>query len=204
MIRVLITDDHELVRMGLAALFDAQSDIKTVGEAVDGAEAVRLVPKLKPDVVVMDIMMPKMNGIAATMEISRSCPQTKVLCLTTSTSAEEHRQALEAGASGIVTKCDNNAMLLAAIRAIAAGSTYVSPESQGLMNRDQSDVQFTGRQLEIITLVAQGLTTKEIAERIGLGIESVRDHLNAAYRKLGASNRAEAVAIALRKRLLKT
>lgn len=202
-IKVLIADDHALLRMGLSVLFDAQPDIETVGEAADGAEAVRKAKTLKPDIVVMDIMMPEANGIEATRQICAESPQTKVLCLTTSTSVNEHRQAMDAGAAGLVTKGDDNEMLLAAIRQIAAGGTYVSPESQGLMEHTKSDVQFTARQLEIMTMVAQGLRTKEIATCLGLSGESVRDHLDAAYRKLGATNRAEAVAIALRKHLLK-
>ena len=202
-IRVLIADDHALLRMGLAALFDAQPDIETAGEATDGADAVNKVKELRPDVVVMDLMMPGTDGITATEELSRSMPQTKVLCLTTSTSADEHRRALAAGAAGIVTKGDDNAILLSATRAVAAGGNYVSPESRNLTSATPSDVVLTDRQHEVLTLVAQGLRTKEIANRLGLSAESVRDHIDATYRKLGASNRAEAVAIALRKHLLK-
>ena len=202
-LRILLADDHMVVRMGLSALIDKQSDMIVVGEATDGTDAVNKVKELRPDVVVMDLMMPGTDGITATEELSRSMPQTKVLCLTTSTSADEHRRALAAGAAGIVTKGDDNAILLSAIRAVAAGGTYVSPESRNLTSAAAADIVLTDRQHEVLTLVAQGLRTKEIANRLGLSAESVRDHSDATYRKLGASNRAEAVAIALRKRLLK-
>jgi len=202
MIRVLVADDHALMRMGLVFLFDAQPDIETTGEACDGADAVQKVRQLKPDVVVMDIMMPGLNGVEATARICRESPQTKVLCLTTSTSADEHRKALEAGAAGIVTKGDDNATILRAIRTIAAGGTFVSQESESLM-ADNPAAGLTARQLEILSLLAKGLRTKEIALRLGRSPETVRDRIDAACRKLGVSNRAEAVAVALHQKLIK-
>ena len=203
MIKVLIADDHALMRMGLRALIETQPDIEVVGEATDGAEAVRKAKRLLPDVVIMDILMPESDGIEATRQLCESLPETKVLILTTSTSSDELNQALQAGASGAVLKSEANKRLLAAIRAVAKGGMDVSSEVTTIIDNDPPVSELTPRQAEILAEMARGLTNKEIATVLSCSPESVKDRVNIICTKLGAANRSEAIAIAMRKHLLK-
>ena len=202
-IRVLVADDHALVRMGLVALLETEDDIQVVGEADDGAVAVQKALKLKPDVVIMDLMMPVLDGIAATAELQRCSPKTKVLILTTTTVTEDIVRAIKAGASGAVAKSSDNAWLIDAIRKVADGKRVVAPEIEKLLAEDPPVSALTGRQTEILEAVTRGLTNADIALQLGISPESVKDHLNAIFSKLGAANRAEAATIAMRKHLLK-
>ncbi len=203
MIKVLIADDHALMRMGLRALIETQPDIEVVGEATDGAEAVRKAKRLLPDVVIMDILMPESDGIEATRQLCESLPETKVLILTTSTSSDELNQALQSGASGAVLKSEANKRLLAAIRAVAKGEMDVSSEVTTIIDNDPPVSELTPRQAEILAEMARGLTNKEIATVLSCSPESVKDRVNIICTKLGAANRSEAIAIAMRKHLLK-
>ena len=203
-IRVLIADDHAIVRMGLSALLDAEDDIEVVGEADDGKAAVRTVLKLQPDVVVLDLMMPVMDGIAATREIKTTLPSVKVLILTTSTVSDDLAHAIDAGADGAITKSTANAKLLSAIRTVAAGRKFISPEVARLIATDPPAPSLTDRQRDILDGLTRGLTNAEIANQLGIALDSVKEHINVVFSKLGAANRTEAVAIALRKQLLKT
>ena len=203
MIKILITDDHAIVRMGLVALFDTQPDFQTVGEAADGKEAVAKTAKLHPDVVLMDIMMPNLGGIDATAKICAKYPETKVLCLTTSTSPDEHYQALEAGAMGIITKSDDKQLLVEAIRKVAADEKFISSISEGIMAGGIHTCKLTDRQAEILTLVAKGMTNKQIATQLGCHIDTIQEHITAARKKLGACCRADAAIIAMKHHLLK-
>ena len=203
-IKVLIADDHAIVRMGLSALLDAEDDIEVVGEADDGKAAVKAVLKLQPDVVVLDLMMPVMDGIAATREIKLKLPAVKVLILTTSTVSDDLAHAIDAGADGAITKSTANAKLLSAIRTVAAGRKFISPEVARLIATDPPAPSLTDRQRDILDGLARGLTNAEIANQLGIATDSVKEHINVVFSKLGAANRAEAVAIALRKQLLKT
>ena len=202
-ITVLIADDHAIVRMGLVALLESDDAIRVVGEADGGTSAVRKALRLKPDVVVMDLLMPEGDGIAATREIKSANPATKVLILTTSTVSDDLARALQAGADGIVTKATANAKLLAAIRAVAAGRRVVPPDVAELIASDPPVPELTERQLTILDSITRGLTSADIAKQLDIREDSVREHLNAIYGKLGAANRAEAIATALRKHLLK-
>ena len=203
-IKVLIADDHAIVRMGLSALLDAEDDIEVVGEADDGKAAVRAVLKLQPDVVVLDLMMPVMDGIAATREIKSALPSAKVLILTTSTVSDDLAHAIDAGADGAITKSTANAKLLSAIRTVAAGRKFISPEVARLIATDPPAPTLTDRQLDILDGLARGLTNAEIANQLGIATDSVKEHINVVFGKLGAANRAEATLIATRKHLLKT
>jgi len=202
-IKVLVADDHALMRMGLKSLLETQPDIETVGEASDGGEAVRKAKKLRPDVVIMDIMMPGVDGIAATREIAEALPGVKVLILTTSTSSDELNQALQSGAAGAVLKSEANRRLLAAIRAVAKGEHAISDEVRTMIDDDPPAAGLTPRQLEILQEMVRGLTNKEIAVVLNCSPESVKDRIAAICAKLGATNRSEAIAIAMRKHLLK-
>ena len=200
---VLIADDHAIVRTGLTTLLETVDGIKVVGEADDGAAAVKKTLKLRPDIVIMDLMMPVMDGITAIREIKAKLPQTKVLILTTSTVSDDLAKALEAGAEGAVTKATANAKLITALRAISAGKRWISPEISELIEQDPPAPSLTPRQGEILDCVTRGLTNKDIARLLGISERMVEEHIEALFQKIGAANRAEAVAIALRKHLLK-
>ena len=202
-IRVLIADDHAIVRMGLASLLGTSKEIEVVGEAFDGADAVRKVAKLQPDVVVMDIMMPRKDGIAATAEIREKAPETKVLLLTTFNSSENIDKALKAGASGAALKSTNNGELIRTVLAVAQGKTVLTPEVERLLADDPPLPDLSPRQIEILESIARGLTNKEIAAQLEISLESVKSHIKIILEKLGAASRAEAASIAQRKRLLK-
>ena len=202
-IKLLIADDHAIVRTGLVALLESSGGITVVGEADDGDAAVRMARKCHPDIVVMDILMPGKNGIAATAEIKEKLPETKVLILTTSTVSDDLSAALSAGADGAVTKSTANTTLLAAVRSVAAGNRYVSPEISKMIANDPPVPELTDRQRVILEAMSQGKGNKEIAAELGIQTDSVRQHVIAILAKLGAAKRTEAVATALRKHLLK-
>lgn len=200
---VLIADDHAIVRMGLAALLEPESGIRVIGEADDGDVAIRKAMRNKPDIVIMDIMMPVRDGISATQEIKSRLPHTRVLILTTSTVSDDLSRTLEAGADGAITKSNANAQLLTAIRAIAAGKRWVSPEIEKQIATDPPVQKLTERQEQVLSSIVRGLTNADIAHQLGIREDSVKEHLNLIFSKIGAANRAEAVAIALRRHLLR-
>ena len=202
-IKLLIADDHAIVRYGLNSLFSATKDISVVGQAKNGEEAVRLALSEKPDIVIMDLVMPKMDGAEATAEIKAKSPETKVILLTSFGSYEGVRRALEAGAEGAILKTAEDETLVPTIRRIFKGEKVFSPDIQSQMAENPPLAQLTQRQLEILEGVARGLSNTEIAKLQGVSMPMVRDQLNVIFHKLGAANRAEAVAIAMRKHLLK-
>ena len=201
-IKILIADDHALMRMGLKALLETQPDIETIGEASDGSEAVRKARKLQPDVIIMDILMPGTDGIEATRQITEALPDVKVLILTTSTSSDDLNRAIQAGAAGAVLKSEANKRLLSAIRAVAKGASAISSEVRTMIDDDPPAAELTPRQMEILGEMARGLTNKEIAAALSCSPESVKDRINSICTKLDAANRSEAISIALRKHLL--
>ena len=202
-IKVLVADDHAIVRMGLVALLATEQDIEIVGEAEDGREAVKKAVTTKPDVVIMDIMMPILDGIAATAEIIKRAPGVKVLILTTSSSSDDYSRALAAGAHGIVVKRAANMELLSALRTVASEKKVVSSEARRLMQEDPPIPKLTDRQLGIIHSMMRGLTNREIATQFNITPNCVKAHIKRVCNKIGAANRTEAVAIAMRKHLLK-
>ena len=202
-IRVLIADDHEIMRMGLASLLETDELISVVGEAADGEEAVRKAQKLRPDVVVMDLMMPVKDGSEATQEIKAALPETRILLLTTFGTADGIAHAIEAGAEGALLKSTTNSNIIKAIRALADGKQFISSEVKELLTKDPPVPELTERQRLILASITEGLTNLAIADRLGISEDGVKRHVNAIMVKLGADSRAEAVAIALRKHLLK-
>lgn len=202
-IKVLVADDHAIVRMGLVALLATEQDIEIVGEAEDGREAVKKTVTTKPDVVIMDIMMPILDGIAATAEIIKRAPGVKVLILTTSSSSDDYSRALAAGAHGIVVKRAANMELLSALRSVASEKKVISSEARRLMQEDPPIPKLTDRQLGIIHSMMRGLTNREIATQFNITPNCVKAHIKRVCNKIGAANRTEAVAIAMRKHLLK-
>ena len=202
-IRILVADDHAIVRMGLVALLATEPDIEVVGEAEDGREAVKRAATTRPDVVIMDIMMPIMDGIAATAEIVKRLPDVKVLILTTSSSSDDYSRSLAAGAQGLVVKRAANMELLSSSRKVAAEKKVISPEARRLMQEDPPTPKLTERQLGIIHSMMRGLTNREIAVQFNITPNCVKAHIKRVCNKIGAANRTEAVAIAMRKHLLK-
>ncbi len=202
-LRILLADDHSIVRMGISALLQYEKDLSVVGEAEDGKEAVALAKKHKPDVVLMDLMMPCMDGVESTRLIRQTSPSTKVLILTTFGTSADVSRAIAAGASGAIVKDISKEDLVDAIRKVAAGETVFSAEIEQTVKEEPAVPNFTQRQLEILHSVTRGLTNAEIAKQYGISTDGVKQHVMAIFKKLGAANRSEAVAIAMRRQLLK-
>jgi two-component system response regulator NreC len=204
-IRILLADDHAVLRAGLKALLAAQPDLEVVGEAADGAQAVRLVRELTPDVVVMDIGMPGVGGIDATARIKREHPATKLLILSMHDDQGYLRQALRAGASGYVLKKAADTELLAAIRAAARGEVFLDPAMAGGLVEEVvaprpargGPALLSDREREVLRLLARGHTNQQVADRLCIGIKSVETYKARLMDKLGLRGRTELVRYAL-------
>ena len=202
-LKILIADDHAIVRFGLASLIDACPDMEVVGQAQNGEEAVRLALGTHPDIIVMDLVMPKLDGAQAAIEILAKLPGTKILLLTSYGSFEGIASALKAGVSGAVLKTTGDEEIISILRKIAAGQSFISPEIQREISSSKTISALTERQLTVLDALAHGLTNPDIAGLLGISEKMARDHVSVILSKLGAANRTEAVAIALRKHLLK-
>ena len=202
-VSVLLVDDHALIRRGLTDLIRYESDLNVAGEASNGQEAVEAARKLNPDIIVMDIMMPEMDGVEATRRIKAERPDSRILILTTFGTSADVARAMAAGASGAIMKDAETDDQLAAIRAVAAGGKAFSPGIEKALNELQPTPDLTDRQLLILESVTRGLTNRDIATMLGISADAVKQHLAAIFSKLGAANRSEAISIALRKHLLK-
>ena len=202
-IRVLIADDHAIVRHGLCALLGTERGIEVVGEAKDGNEAVARTKQLAPDVVIMDIVMPRKDGVEATVEIRAAVPSAKIVVLTSFGTSDKISRAIEAGATGALMKTAEDRELLSAIRTVANGGRVISPAVRKLISTDPPAPELTPRQLEILQAMARGLTNKDIAKMFSIRTDGVNEHVLAILAKLGAANRTEAVATAIRKQLIR-
>lgn len=201
-VRVLIADDHTVVRIGLTALIESQPDLEVVGDADNGVAAVREAVRLQPDVVVMDLMMPRMDGVEATAELRRKVPAAKVVILTSYSTADGIAHAIDAGAVGALTKTADDSSLLSAIRIVAGGGRFISPRIARMLQESPPVPTLTGKQREILESMARGLSNIDIARQLDISPTVVREHITTILEKIGAANRTEAVAIALRKQLL--
>jgi NarL family two-component system response regulator LiaR len=200
-IRVLIVDDHQMVREGLKVLLSTYADIEVVGEAANGLEALDQCRLVAPDVVLMDVQMPVMDGPAATAEIGLICPDVRVIALTSFIDQESVEKALDAGAIGYLLKDARPEALTQAIRdAVDGRGTIDSSVARVLMDRRQDAVgaDLTPREREVLALLAGGLSNREIAERLTLSVGTVRLHVSNILAKLGAPNRTTAAAIAMK------
>jgi DNA-binding NarL/FixJ family response regulator len=211
-IRVLLADDHRILREGIRALIDDQEDMQVVGEAEDGLETVKKVAKLQPDVVVMDIAMPLLNGLEATRQIRRDFPQVKVLILTMHDNEEYIRQVLAAGALGYVLKDAAARDLLGAIRTVNQGEAVLSPAITRLVIEDYlrwGDIRpedttdgLTAREREVLQLIAEGYTNKEIAGIMSLSVKTVQSHRTNLMNKLDLHDRGELIKYAIQKKII--
>lgn len=202
-IGVLIVDDHAILRMGLASLLRGKGDIEVIGDAPSGEVAVRKVQKLKPDVIIMDLMMPGMDGTEATRRIISNQSDAKILILTTFGTADGIAHALQAGARGAVLKSTDFSDLVDAIRTVAHGKEYISADIKEIIAAEPPIPPLSARQSEILESIIKGLTNKEIAYNLGISLPVVKEHVSGLFAKIGATNRSEAAAIALRRHLLK-
>lgn len=210
-IRVLLADDHAVLRAGIRALLDMQADIEVVGEAGDGYQAVARVRALQPDIVLMDVGMPGLDGMAATRQIKADYPNTRVLILTQHENKEYVLPALKIGASGYVLKRAEGDELLTAIRAVYAGGTFLDPAIAGVVasniRREPDDVadpleSLSSREREVLVLLAQGQTYQQIAETLFISPKTVDFHRANILRKLGLSSRADLTKYALQRGLI--
>jgi len=207
-IRVLVVDDHPVVRSGLSGMLSVTEDIAVVGEAGDGQEALALVESTSPDVVLMDLRMPRMDGVAATGAIVSSYPSTRVLVLTTYDTDSEILHAVEAGAAGYLLKDTPHADLLNGIRAAARGETVLAPPvAARLMSRLRTPAppaaaQPSPRELEVLAAVARGLSNAEIGRELFIGEATVKTHLQRLFAKLDVDDRTRAVTVAIERGLL--
>jgi len=205
-LRILLADDHETVREGLKAILNAQSDMEVVSEATDGEAAVEQATRLNPDVVVMDVSMPRMNGLKATEHLRVCCPTAKVLTLTRHSDDRSLQQLLRAGVSGYVSKQSRAIELLQAIRAVAAGAKYLdSTMANRVINefgrRTQtvasSLAELTAREEQVLRLVAWGYSNKEIAAQLDVSVKTIETHKAKAMQRLGLQSRIDIVRFAL-------
>jgi DNA-binding NarL/FixJ family response regulator len=201
-IRVLVVDDHPVVRSGLVGLLGSEPDLEVVGEAGDGRQGVELAAALTPDVVLMDLRMPVLDGASATAEIT-AAGTARVLVLTTYDTDGDILRAVEAGATGYLLKDTPRDQLLAAVRAAARGETVLAPPlAAKLMRQVRGGDQLTPRELEVLALVAQGKSNPEVARELFIGEATVKSHLLHVFDKLGVSDRTAAVTRALERGLL--
>ena len=202
-ITLLLVDDHAVMRMGLASLLETCKDVEVIGDTGDGESAIRKALKLRPDVVIMDLMMPEMDGVETTRRLLAKWPEANVLVLTTFATSDGISHALEAGAKGAVLKNADLKGLLAAIHDVAEGKRHCSAEIEQIMTDDPPVPELSIRQQEILNSIVRGLSNPDIARQLGISLPMVKEHLTSLFAKLGVANRTEAVALALRKQLLK-
>ena len=205
-IRLLIVDDHPVVRDGLRGMLESQLDFEVAGEAGDGDEAVQQVEALKPDIVLMDLRMPVMDGVTALGEIKANDPEVQVLVLTTYDSDADILPAIEAGAVGYLLKDSSREELYEGIRAAARGETVLAPAVAARLvgrMRAPAEEQLSSREVEVLQLVAEGESNSEIANHLHISQATVKSHLVNIFGKLGVSDRTAAVTVALRRGILR-
>lgn len=201
-IRVLTADDHPVVRTGISAIVDNQPDMSVVAEAADGMDAVARYDELSPDVVLMDLRMPRLDGIAATRAILAAHPEARVVALTSYEGDADIYRALDAGACGYLIKDMVGSDVVGAIRTAAAGKRVIPPSVAGRLAEFTPRVDLTERQLEVLRLTAKGLRNRDIARVIGRTEETVKVHLKHIMAKLGVEDRTEAVTLAMQRGII--
>jgi DNA-binding NarL/FixJ family response regulator len=205
-LRVFLADDHELIREGLRALVNSQADMECVGEAADGRAAVEQARKIKPDVAVLDISMPGLDGLQAAKKLKECCPEVQIVTLTRHTDDGYLQQLLKAGVSGYVLKQSESCVLLTAIRAVAAGNIFLDPAVTGkvvgnyvgkVAGRVPRPHELSEREEEVLRMIAWGYSNKEIAARLDISVKTVEAHKANAMRKLDMRSRIDIVRFAI-------
>lgn len=212
-IKVMIADDHALVREGISAFLRMSSDIEVVGEASDGLEAIEVAREINPDVILMDIAMPRLGGLEATIELKKICPNTKILIVTQYDDKEYVNRLLKAGVSGYILKRAAGTDLIAAIKAVSRGEFYLCPALasdviDGYLGKKEITVEepyerLTDREKQVLKLIAEGHTHKEIADMLNISAKTVIAHQTNLTEKLGISNRSALIRFALQKGIIK-
>ncbi|HEX4166504.1 MAG TPA: response regulator transcription factor [Bryobacteraceae bacterium] len=201
-IRILSVDDHELVRKGIAAILATEADLELVGEAADGAEAIRLYRQYLPDVTLMDLRLPDQNGIQATREIREQHPEARIIALTSYDGDQDIYRALEAGVRGYLLKEMVHTEVVRAIRVVFSGKRFIPSEVTQQLNGFFPEVALTRREVEVLSLVARGFGNKEVGDVLGTASGTVKMHVQSILGKLGAKDRTHAVTIALRRGII--
>jgi NarL family two-component system response regulator LiaR len=206
-IRVMLVDDHNVVRSGLATFLRAYEDLQLVGEAKNGLEAVNLCREKKPDVILMDLMMPEMDGIAATRAILADCPEIKIIAMTSFEEEELVQGVLAAGAISYLLKNVTSDELAKAIRDAVSGRSTLSPEAarvlvQATRPTEQPWLGLTEREMEVLNLVVQGQSNRQIADAMFISVATVKAHVSSILSKLQVSSRAEAIAYAIKHKIV--
>jgi len=201
-IRILVADDHYIVRMGLVALMNTEPDMEVVAEAADGAQAIELFAKHRPDLALLDTRMPVKDGIEATVGIRKRFPNAAILMLTAFDGDADIRKALEAGVQGYVLKSSTGDKLIPALRAVAAGERWVPKEVADRLASRNSFEQLSAREMQVLNQLAKGLANKQIAEALNITEYTVKDHLKNILAKLRVADRTEAVTTALQRGII--
>lgn len=211
-VRILLADDHTILRNGIRAILEDEPGMEVVGEAEDGRMAVTLACQLKPDIVIMDIAMPLLNGLEATRQIKRSCPGVKVIVLSMHDNEEYIIQTLEAGAMGYILKDAAAKELIQALRSVHRGEAVLSPAITRIVIEDYlrwggirptgDNAELTPREREILQLIAEGYTSKQIAEILVISVKTVQAHRNRLMQKLDLHNRGELIKYAIQKKII--
>ncbi|MFM2198976.1 MAG: hypothetical protein RLZZ505_2408 [Verrucomicrobiota bacterium] len=202
-IRLLVVDDHFMVRLGLIGAISTESDIEVVGEACDGAEALAMFATLKPDITLMDGLLPDMHGVEVTRKIIGSSPEARIILVSINDTAEDVHRALQAGVSGYIPKsCEKNE-IISAIRAVASGGCYLSPELQRKLSERNQQPLLSAREMDVLRLIAAGRANKQIASELEITEPTVKSHVAHILDKLGAPDRTRAVTLALERGLLR-
>jgi DNA-binding NarL/FixJ family response regulator len=206
-ITILLADDHAIVRQGLKLILAAHADLEVVGEAANGREAVELAAKLRPDIVLLDVQMPELNGMEATTKMVAANPRIRILVLSMHKEAVYVREILRAGARGYILKDSIDTELLSAIRSVANGDGYLSPAVSGALNDKAKDLNdpvglLSAREREVLLLIAEGKTNKEIATRLNLSVYTVDSHRGKIMEKLNLHSAGELVRFAMKNGLV--
>ncbi len=202
-IRILIVDDHFMVRLGLIGAFAAERDLEVVGEARNGAEAITLFAKRRPDVVLMDGMLPDMHGVEVTRRILEGQPEARIIVVSINETAEDVHRAMEAGALGYIPKSCEKEIIVRAIRAVAAGEHFVAPHLARKLAERNLLTSLSAREIEVLRMIAQGKANKQIAADLNLSEATVKTHIAHIMAKLDAPDRTRAVTIAIERGLLR-
>ena len=199
MIKVAIVDDHSVVRIGIKYVLKTEPRLSFVGEASTGEEALPLVERVKPDILLLDVRMPGIDGLAVLKEVLARYPEQKIVMLTTSLAEEDVYQSLKLGAKGYVVKDNAPAKIVEAILTVAEGGRYIEAVAQTAYEVRSGERGLSPRELDVLKFVSNGCATTEIAALLGVSHNTVKNHLKAIFEKMGAADRAEAVALALRR-----